>query len=56
VDVEVSAIIVRIEKPGELSPAVEWAVTFPVDESFLEDPCNFGAYTLKAVESVRSGS
>jgi hypothetical protein len=52
----VNTVIVRIEKPGTLSPAVEWAVTFPVDESFLMDPCNFGAYVIKAVESVRNGS
>lgn len=51
-----STIIMRIEKPGEIAPVSEWAITFPVDESLLEDPCAFGAYALKAVEHVRSGS
>jgi hypothetical protein len=52
----VSTVMVRVEKPGTLSPAIEWAITFPVDESLLEDPCSFGAYTLETVRKVRNPS
>jgi hypothetical protein len=56
VDAEVSTIIVRIEKPGEIAPVAEWAVVFPVSEELMEDPCAFGAYAIKAVQTVRNPS